>query len=102
MDDIHEIFTTFKEEFPDVNERHEELGREVHEKAGPLPAKTRWLIKVAVSGASGHYRALETHMEKARKEGATEEEIMHALLLLIPTCGFPCFMEAYRTYKRER
>lgn len=102
MEDIHGIYTTFKEEFPDVNEKHEELGREIHENAGPLPPKTRWLIKIAASGASGHQRALETHIEKARKDGATEEEIRHALLLLIPTCGFPCFMEAYRTYKRER
>ena len=60
----------------------------------------RWLIKAAVSGASGHRIALETHIAKAREAGATEEEIVHALLLLIQTTGFPTFMEAYLTYKK--
>ena len=37
MEDIHEIFTRFKKEFPGVYTRHEALGKEIHEKAGPLP-----------------------------------------------------------------
>ena len=100
MDDLHEMFTVFKKDFPEIYQGHEALGQNIHEKAGPLPEKVRWLIKVAVSGASRHSLALETHIAKARKAGATEEEIKHALLLLIQTTGFPTFMEAYSTYKR--
>jgi alkylhydroperoxidase/carboxymuconolactone decarboxylase family protein YurZ len=99
MDDIHNVFTVFKEEFPDVYGKDEELGRLVHEQSGPLSEKDRWLIKVGMSGAARFHRALETHIQKARKAGATEPEIMHVLLLLITTCGFPTFMESYMTYK---
>lgn len=99
MKDIHEVFTEFKAEFPQVNERQEALGRAVHEEGGPLTSKTRWLIKLAISAATGHQRSLETHITAAREAGATEAEIEHALLLLIPSCGFPAFMEAYSTYK---
>jgi len=101
MEDIHDIFTTFKKEFPGVNAREEALGEEIHVHGGPLPESTRWLIKVAISGASRHERALQTHIRKAVAAGATEQEIAHALLLLIPTCGFPTFMEAYRIFRGD-
>ena len=100
MDDLHEIFTAFKKDFPEIYQGHEALGKKIHEEGGPLPDKVRWLVKVAVSGATGHMLALETHIAKARKAGATDEEIKHALLLIIQTVGFPGFMEAYSTYKR--
>lgn len=44
MKEIHNVFKQFKEEFPQVYARHEALGRETHEKAGPIPQKSRWLI----------------------------------------------------------
>ena len=31
MEDIHQIFARFKEEFPEVYNRHEALGKEIHE-----------------------------------------------------------------------
>ncbi len=100
MKDLHEIFTIFKNDFPAIYEGHEALGKLIHEQGGPLPEKMRWLIKVAVSGASGHRISLETHIAKAREAGASEDEIKHALLLIIQTTGFPMFMEAYSTYKK--
>ena len=95
MEDSHKIFARFKEEFPEVYARHEALGKEVHEKVGPLGEKSRWLIKIAISAACNHKRALATHIRKAKGAGVNDEEIKHALLLLIPTAGFPTFMKAY-------
>jgi AhpD family alkylhydroperoxidase len=95
MKDLHKIFTIFKKDFPAVHSRHESLGREIHEKSGPLPEKVRWLIKIAISAAHRHPRALATHILKAREAGVTDAEIKHALLMLIQTSGFPTFMEAY-------
>jgi alkylhydroperoxidase/carboxymuconolactone decarboxylase family protein YurZ len=100
MEDLHEIFTLFKEEFPQVYAGHEALGRKIHEMSGPLPEKVRWLMKVAISGACRHFVALETHIRKAKETGATDDEIKHTLLLLIQTTGFPGFMEAYSVYRR--
>jgi 4-carboxymuconolactone decarboxylase len=95
MKDMHAAFTRFKAEFPEVYARHEALGREVHENAGPLDEKSRWLIKIAISAACNHKRALATHIKRAEDAGVAEAEIKHALLLLIPTAGFPTFMKAY-------
>jgi alkylhydroperoxidase/carboxymuconolactone decarboxylase family protein YurZ len=58
MEDVHKIFSEFKKEFPEIHEKHAALGEEVHRKGGPLPEKTRWLIKIAISAASNHKRAL--------------------------------------------
>jgi alkylhydroperoxidase/carboxymuconolactone decarboxylase family protein YurZ len=99
MEDTHKIFSEFKEEFPEIHEKHEALGKEVHEKAGPLSDQSRWLIKIAISAACNHKRALETHIRKARAAGINEDEIKHALLLLIPTAGFPAFMKSYAVLK---
>ena len=99
MEDIHEIFTKFKNEFPEIYANHEALGKEIHEKAGPLEEKSRWLIKIAISAACNHKRALATHIRKAQAAGVTDEEIKHTLLLLIPTAGFPLFMKAYSVLK---
>ena len=95
MEDIHKIFTRFKKEFPAIFARHEALGKEIHEKGGPLGEKSRWLIKTAISAACNHKRALATHIKKAKAAGVSDDEIKHALLLLIPTAGFPTFMKAY-------
>ena len=95
MEDIHQIFTRFKDEFPGVYKRHAELGKEIHENVGPLGENSRWLIKIAISAACNHKRALATHIKKALAAGVSDAEIKHTLLLLIPTVGFPMFMKAY-------
>ena len=100
MKDIHDIFTQFKTEFPEIYARHEALGKEIHKNSGPLEEKSRWLIKIAVSAACNHMRALETHLQKAKAAGVSDEEVAHALLLLIQTAGFPTFMKAYAVFKK--
>ncbi len=99
MKDIHDIFTQFKKEFPEIYAGHEALGKEIHENSGPLNEKSRWLIKIAVSAACNHKRALETHIRKAKAAGVTDEEVTLALLLVIQTAGFPTFMKAYAVFK---
>ena len=102
MKEIHKIFKEFKKEFPAVYKGHEALGKMIHDESGPLPEKVRWLIKIAVSGASGHTLSLETHILKGKESGLTNDEIKHALLLIIQTTGFPSFMEAYSVFKKIR
>jgi len=98
--DVHDIYSTFKAEFPELSERINGTSHAIHVDGGPLDDKTRALIKVAVAGAAGHLTALETHLVAARETGATDQEVAHALLMLVSTCGFPTFMEAYSTFKR--
>jgi 4-carboxymuconolactone decarboxylase len=99
MKDVHKAYTMFKEEFPELCRQIDTTGNVLREQGGPLDGRTCALVKLAAAAASGHQRALETHLAAAREAGVPEAEIMHALLLLVTTCGFPTFMESYSTYK---
>jgi 4-carboxymuconolactone decarboxylase len=99
MKDVHETYTAFKAEYPDLARQIDETSKAIRAQGGPLDERTCALVKLAVAGASGHQRAVETHVVAAREAGVGEAEIEHALLLLVTTCGFPTFMEAYTTYK---
>jgi 4-carboxymuconolactone decarboxylase len=99
MRDHYPLFAEFKAEYPEIYEKNEALGEYIHQHGGPLDDKARSLIKLGISAATHHQNGVGTHIAKAREAGATEEEILHALFLVIPTCGFPTFMEAYRVYK---
>lgn len=93
MSKLPSHFTWFQERFPAVAAGYEALGDAAHA-AGPLDEKTRALIKVAISGAARLEGGLHAHVRKALKAGARQEEILHALLLLMPTVGFPGAMAA--------
>jgi hypothetical protein len=75
MKEIHKPFKEFKKEFPAVYSGHEALGEIIHEQSGPLPEKIRWLIKIAVSGASGHALSLETHILKGKVPSFLQKHI---------------------------
>ena len=74
--------------FPDVLAAVENLGSTVRE-AGPIDKKTSELIQLAVAAASQSTGSVHSHTRRAVQAGATNEEIYHALLLLVSTIGFP-------------
>jgi len=84
---------------PEIYEAYSAYGKAIHELGGPLPDRTRWLVKVATSAALGLEKAQITHMEKALAAGCTPAELEHTILLIAPTAGFPRMMEAMERYR---
>jgi 4-carboxymuconolactone decarboxylase len=74
--------------FPEVLDAVENLGSTIRT-AGPLDGKTAELIQLGVAASSGSTGAVHSHARRALQAGATEDELQHALLLLISTIGFP-------------
>jgi alkylhydroperoxidase/carboxymuconolactone decarboxylase family protein YurZ len=99
---IRENLDAFVASHPDIYDAYSAFGKRVHEQGGPLDERTRWLVKVAVSGALGHEKAHITHMGKALEAGCTPEQIEHAILLTAPTAGFPRMMEAFERFREFR
>ena len=62
--------------------------------AGPLDARTRRLIKLALAIGVRSEGAVHSHTRRAIDEGVTVEELRHIALLAIPTMGFPQAMAA--------
>jgi 4-carboxymuconolactone decarboxylase len=90
---IPETYLDMRREHPDVMSAYEALG-EACKKGGPLDAKTVELIKLGVSLSAGLEGASHSHARRALSAGCTREELLHVVLLLTPTVGFPSMMRA--------
>lgn len=74
--------------FPGVISAVENLGSAIRA-AGPIEEKTAELIQLAGAAAAQMEGSVHSHTRRAVKAGASSEEILQTLLLLISTIGFP-------------
>ncbi|HSR53018.1 MAG TPA: carboxymuconolactone decarboxylase family protein [Acidobacteriota bacterium] len=71
---------------PSIWSAYQRLGAACAE-AGPLDARTRRLVKLAIAVGQGSEGAVHSHTRRALSEGLTKEEIHHVALLAIPSMG---------------
>lgn len=88
-------FARFGAEYPDVAAAYEALSHAT-QSAGPLDAKARALVKLALAVGAFHEGAVHSATGRARSAGCTAEEIRHAVVLATTTLGFPSTMAALR------
>jgi alkylhydroperoxidase/carboxymuconolactone decarboxylase family protein YurZ len=74
--------------FPKIWESYAALGERCAE-AGPLDARTRHLVKIALAAGAGSEGAVHSHVRRGLAEGLTKDEIRHVALLAVPTLGLP-------------
>ena len=86
-------FKKFESQYPEVAKLYEELGVKC-QSAGPLDAKTRYLVNLGIAVGAVSPGAVKSHARKALEHGATREELHHALLLALTTVGFPAMIAA--------
>ena len=79
--------------FPEVWSAYATLGEACAE-AGPLDERTRRLVKLALSIGVASEGAVHSHARRAQEEGITPEELLHVVLLAIPTTGLPTAVKA--------
>lgn len=90
----------FKKRFPQVWESYQRL-QNVCDISGPLEAKTKELIRVAISAALRRHGGLIAHLDRAKALGATDDELYHAILLALPLAGFPDTLAAFKIAKEH-
>lgn len=83
----------FRKNHAAVWEAFTQLGDRCHD-AGPLDAKTRRLVKLALAVGAGLEGATHSAVRNALAAGVTEEELQHVAVLSITTTGFPSAMKA--------
>jgi alkylhydroperoxidase/carboxymuconolactone decarboxylase family protein YurZ len=74
--------------YPDVWQGYEQLGQACAE-AGPLDAKTRRLVKLALAIGARSEGAVHSHVRRGLGEGIRPGELAHVAVLAIPTLGLP-------------
>ncbi len=93
MEELPKSFQAFKTDFPAVNEAYDALGSAAHE-AGPLDARTRRLVKLAISIGGRLEGAVRAHVRQAKDAGVSIEELEHVALLGLTTIGLPSTIAA--------
>ena len=73
---------------PDVWKAYSALGKSISE-SGPLDARTRRLINLALAIGGRSEGAVHSHTRQGLDEGLNEEELKHVAVLAITTLGFP-------------
>jgi len=73
-------FESFAKEFPELASTYLELVEAQRSLKG-LDAKTRQLINVGIQTANRNLRGVKYHAFMAKKEGATRDEVMGAVVL---------------------
>ena len=76
------------DDYPEVWQAFASLGKACAE-AGPLDARTRRLVKLALAVGSGSEGAVHSHMRRAMDEGIEPEALKQVAMLAIPTLGLP-------------
>ncbi|MCC6235790.1 MAG: carboxymuconolactone decarboxylase family protein [Verrucomicrobiales bacterium] len=84
-------FQQFTKRYPDVARAYESLA-EATQAAGPLEARTRCLVKLAIAAGAWREGAVHSHARRAVEAGCTADEIRHVVLLATTTLGFPSMM----------
>jgi 4-carboxymuconolactone decarboxylase len=74
-------------EHPELWEAFQRLGEEAS-RAGPLDARTRRLIHLALAIAAGSEGATHSHARRGSSEGISAEELEHVAVLAITTVGW--------------
>lgn len=83
----------FAAEYPDLWEAYQELGAKAAA-SGPLDARSRRLVKLALALGAGSEGAVHSHARQALGEGIPPEELRQVCTLAITTLGFPAAMAA--------
>src|SRR5215207_9134303 len=85
---LPEVYQQFSGRFPVVKEAFDALGAAEHQ-AGPLNEKERRLIKLGIAVGAESEGAVRSHVRKLLGVWASQEEILHAIVLALTTVGFP-------------
>jgi alkylhydroperoxidase/carboxymuconolactone decarboxylase family protein YurZ len=73
---------------PEIWDAYARLGQRCAE-AGPLDARARHLVKIALAAGAGSEGAVHSHVRRGLAEGLTPEQVRHIALLAVTTLGLP-------------
>lgn len=86
-------YENIRNRYPDFVAAVEGLGKTV-KAAGPLDRREAELVQLAAAVAIRSEGAVHSHVKRALENGASREQVEHAILLLASTVGFPTVMAA--------
>lgn len=80
-------------QYPEVWDAYAALGKACAE-AGPLDARTRRLVKLALAVGARSEGAVHSHARRALQESLDPDELRQVAMLSVPTLGLPAGVAA--------
>lgn len=87
-------YSILQRKYPELISALEKAG-ELAKQAGPVDEKTSHLIQLAACAALRSEGGVHSHTRRALKAGASEDEVFHAIALLVNTIGFSTAAAAF-------
>ena len=90
---LPKIYEKFSSKFPEVFKDYQQLGKTCRD-SGPLEEKYQNLANLGIAIGASSRGAVMSQTRKALESGASQEEIVHVVLLSLTTIGFPNMIAA--------
>ncbi len=94
-EDAPEPYRSFFDDYPDVAQAYQELGKSLRE-AGPLGEREVGLVKLAIAVGARMEGATHSHARRGLAAGIDAKELEQVAILAASTVGFPNMMAGYR------
>jgi 4-carboxymuconolactone decarboxylase len=91
---LPDVFKRFMEKHPEIADATKKVG-ELCSDAGPLDLKNKHLIQLGISVGAESKGGVRSHARRSLEAGATEEEVVQAVLLATSIIGFPTMIASY-------
>ena len=93
MRKVPERFQAFSKHKPQISAAYENLSSACRQ-AGPLSERECAFVKIGIAAGSQMEGAVHSQVRKALDGGINPDEIRHAIMLSLPSIGFPSMMAA--------
>lgn len=92
---LPDVFRRFRDEHPAVTEAHAALAQACRTDGGLSPREQR-LVKLGIAIGLASEGGVRSHVRRGLAEGITASDLAHAIVLAVPTAGFPATVAAYQ------
>ncbi len=89
------VYRDLRADNPELAKAYDALGNACR-RAGPLSEREQRLVKLGMAVGLSSEGGVRSHVRRGLTEGFSPEELLHAVLIAVPTAGFPATAAAYR------
>ncbi len=94
-DYLPRVYRDLRAENPDIAEAYDALGAACR-RAGPLNERDQRLVKLGIAIGLSSEGGVRSHVRRGLNEGIAAADLLHAIVIAIPTAGFPATAAAYQ------
>ncbi len=93
--DLPRVYRDLRAENPGIAEAYDALG-DACRRAGPLSERDQRLVKLGIAIGLSSEGGVRSHVRRGLSEGISAADLLHAVVIAVPTAGFPVTAAAYR------